>query len=56
MEGELRRIRQKLEQFLDRVVEADTPILVETYEKKIRGLQEPKVALGEKIRNCGRPL
>ena len=56
MEGELRRIGQKLEQFLDRVVEADTPILVETYEKKIRALQEEKVTLHEKIKNCRRPL
>ena len=49
-------IDRKVEQFLDRVVEADNSILIETYETKIRSLQEEKVYLSEKVRNCGRPL
>lgn len=56
MQGELRRIGKKVDQFLARVVEADTPILVETYETKIRELQAQKVEMNEKIKNCGRPL
>jgi site-specific DNA recombinase len=49
-------IDRKVGQFLDRVVEADNPILIETYETKIRALQEEKTALDEKIKMCGRPL
>ncbi|GJL61335.1 MAG: hypothetical protein NPIRA03_41920 [Nitrospirales bacterium] len=56
MQGELRQIGKKVDQLLDRVVEADSPILVETYENKIRGLQEQKLMLREKIKHCGRPL
>ena len=49
-------IDRKVGQFLDRVVEADNPILIETYETKIRALQEEKTSLNEKIKMCGRPL
>jgi site-specific DNA recombinase len=56
IQSELHLIDRKVDQFLDRVVEADTPLLIETYEKKIRGLQAQKVEMSEKIRNCGRPL
>ena len=56
MQGELGRIDKKVNQLLDRVMEADTPTLVETYENKIRELQEQKVTMAEKIKNCGRPL
>ncbi|MBP7759840.1 MAG: recombinase family protein, partial [Alphaproteobacteria bacterium] len=42
-------IDRKVGQFLDRVVEADNPLLIETYEAKIRALQEEKTALNEKI-------
>ena len=38
------------------MVEAEVPVLVETYEYKVRELQEQKAALREKIKNCGRPL
>ncbi|MET0018699.1 MAG: hypothetical protein ABW105_01750, partial [Candidatus Thiodiazotropha sp. 6PLUC1] len=43
-------------QFLDRIVEADNPILIDTYEDKIRSLQEEKLIMDEKIKNCGRPI
>jgi len=56
LQVELRRIGKKVDQFLDRVVEADTPMLIETYENKIRELQAQKVEMNEKNRNCGRPL
>ena len=49
-------IDRKVNQFLDRVLEADNPILLDTYETKIRDLQEEKVSLSEKAQMCGRPL
>lgn len=56
MQGELRRIGNKIDQFLDRMVDADTSMLVETYENKVSELQKQQVILNEKIKNCGRPL
>ncbi len=49
-------IDRKVNQFLDRVLEADNPILLDTYESKIRDLQEERVILNEKVHMCGRPL
>ena len=56
LQGELRRIGGRVDQLLDRVMEADSPILIETYENKIRSLQEQKVMIAEKINQCGHPL
>ncbi len=56
MQSEVRKIDKKVNQYLDRVVSADTPMLIETYENKIKELQEQKITLNEKIKNCGRPL
>ncbi|MEX0828768.1 MAG: hypothetical protein WD032_00835 [Nitrospirales bacterium] len=56
MQQDLHRMGQKIEQFLDRVVETDSPALVETYATRIRTLQKQKVAMDERIKNCGRPL
>lgn len=53
MRGEIRKIDKKVNQFLDRVVGADTPMLTETYENKVREIQEQKVELSEMIKNCG---
>ncbi|WP_256207860.1 recombinase zinc beta ribbon domain-containing protein [Nitrosomonas sp. Nm166] len=50
------QIERKTEQFLDRIAEADNQILITAYEKKIRQLEEEKVAHDEKIAQCGRPL
>lgn len=56
IQQQLLLINRKVEQFLDRVVEADNPVLIQTYETKIRTLQEERTALNEKIKLCGRPL
>lgn len=53
---QLLQLDRKTDQFLDRIADADSPILVETYEKRIRLLQKQKVKMNENIRNCGRPL
>ena len=56
MRREIIKIDRKSEQFMDRVVEADSPTLITAYEKKIRKLEEEKIRLDEKIAKCGRPL
>lgn len=49
-------IDRKIEQFLERVVEAEDPILIKTYESKVRKLQQDKAAIAEKVQMCGRPI
>ena len=50
LQAELKTVDRSISQFLDRVVDADSPTLIRTYETRIRTLEEEKVA------NCGRPL
>lgn len=53
---ELQDIDRKVGQLLDRVVDADSQTLISAYEGRIKELEIHKVALTEKIKNCGRPL
>lgn len=46
----------KVDPFLDRIAEADNAILIDTYEDTIKSLQEEKLIMDEKIKNCGRPI
>ena len=56
MKQELRRIERKGEQFMDRITESESINLIVAYENKIEKLEEDKLLLNEKIKNCGRPL
>ena len=56
IEFELKKIDRSIDQFLDRVVEADSATLVRAYEKKIRSLEEERVELRERQASCGRPV
>lgn len=50
---EKQTIGRKIESFLDRIVAADSPILIATYERQIKQLEEQRILTDEKIRNCG---
>jgi site-specific DNA recombinase len=54
-ETELKKLDEKAETFLERVVQADSEILIKTYEDKIKSIEAEKVILREKIANHGRP-
>jgi hypothetical protein len=45
-----------VEQFLDRIAQAQLPSVITAYENRIRRLEERKIELNERIANCGRPL
>ena len=49
-------IDRKIDQFLERVTEADGDILITTYEKKIKELTKQKALMAERIASCGKPL
>ncbi|MCK5555172.1 MAG: hypothetical protein KAI76_02955, partial [Alphaproteobacteria bacterium] len=53
---EMAKIERKTEQFLNRIVEADSTPLITAYENQVRTLEEQRIALSEKVSNCGRPL
>ncbi|KAI93629.1 hypothetical protein T281_15500 [Rhodomicrobium udaipurense JA643] len=50
-----RATQRKVEQFLDRIAETDSPALITAYEKRIGELEARKLELSEKIAECGRP-
>ena len=53
LKAKLIPIERKLDQLLDKVVEADDPALIAAYEKKIKSLGQDKVVLNEQIQSGG---
>ena len=53
---ELAATERKIEQLVDRLVEASSTAAVSAYEKRLQALEESRVGLTERIANCGRPL
>ena len=49
IERELKDTDKKIEQFLDRIVEADNASLIKAYESKITKLENEKAVLSEKL-------
>ncbi len=53
---EMNKTEKKIEQLLDRIVNAESTAVVSAYEKRIGELQLEKQIMQEKVANCGRPL
>jgi hypothetical protein len=56
MKRELLRIEKQSEHFINRIAETQSINLIVAYESKVEKLEEDKLLLNEKIKNCGRPL
>ncbi len=56
LEGDIRLIERKVDQLLDRIVDASSDSVVAAYEKKIKDLETQKALLKEKVSSCGKPL
>lgn len=56
MKMQIPALQQKMEKFLQRLVETDNATAIEKYEQEIAKLEEQKVLLQERIAQCGRPL
>ena len=54
-EAELAKTERKIEQLLDRIVDAETPAVIKAYENRIGDLEGLKIELREKIAEGGRP-
>ncbi len=49
------KLEKNKEQFLTRIVEADSASIINAYENKIRELEKQRIILGEQIRKSGEP-
>ncbi len=54
--AEIAKLDKKVEQLLDRIVEADTPSVVRAYENRVQELEAQKAELKEKLADCGKPV
>jgi glutamyl-tRNA reductase len=54
LKTELAKIECDVEQFLDRIAQAQLPSVITAYENRIRQLEERKIEISERIANCGR--
>lgn len=53
LEDQRRQIVRKVDIFVDRIAEAQNPILITKYEKQITDLEQQRVIIDEKIARCG---
>ena len=49
-------VEKKINQLLDRIVEAESPVVIGAYERKIGELERDKLILAENIAKCGTPV
>lgn len=56
LEGEMRLLDKKIDQALDRVLDAESPRVIAAFEKRIHEMETRKIILEERIASCGRPV
>ena len=56
MKAQLPTIERQVDKFLHRLIQTENPTAIKHYENEITKLDEQKILLNEKIKNCGRPL
>ena len=56
LEQESNNNRRKIDQLLDRIVDADSPLVAKALEKRIDELQSRQHVIEEKMSRCGRPI
>ena len=56
LKAELVRIGREVDQFLDRIADANIPSVIKAYESRIQKLEFQRIEMSEKIAKCGRPI
>ncbi len=56
LKKELAEVERKINQLVDRIVDASSDSVVMAYEKRIKNLETQKALMRERVENCGRPL
>ena len=49
-------IERKINTLLERIIEIEEPSVIARFEQKIKTLENEKIVIAEKIKNCGKPL
>ena len=52
--AEITAVDKKLDQVMDRLIELDSPAMIQAYENQVQKLEVKKLKIEEKVRNCGR--
>jgi hypothetical protein len=55
LEREVREMDAKIRTLLDRLIESDTPLVVQAYERRIAKLEKDKLAKLERASSCAQP-
>lgn len=50
---EIRQIEKKVDLYLNRIIEADSPSVIKSYENQVKKLEEEKIIIAEKVSKCG---
>ena len=56
LKTKLQQMDRKIEQLLDRIVDAESASVIGAYENRINKLEQNKIVVSEKIAQCGRPV
>lgn len=56
LRANLHGIELKIDQLLDRIVEADSRSVIAAYERRVRDLEAEKAVTKERMASCGKPL
>lgn len=56
LEAESLKVSRQVEKLLDRIVEAEVPLVMRSLEQRVKTLEEEKLVIAEKIAKCGKPL
>lgn len=55
LKSQMSKTQRKIDLLLDRILDAELPSVIKTYEKKIKTLEEEKLLIAEKTTNCTTP-
>ncbi len=56
LDTEYIKIDRSIDKLLDRVVDAESPTVINALEKRVKALEEKKIVIQEKTANCRRPV
>lgn len=56
LEKEGRKLDKNIEQLLDSIVEAQSPVVIKAFENRIEAQQKDKIVIEEKMTSCGSPV
>lgn len=56
LQAEVKLLEQQIEQLVDRIVNTESPAVLNAYETRLASLEAQKARAAEMVANCGRPI